>query len=122
MKINSFEDLEVYQLSIQFTRDIYKIVKTLPFSEKFNIANQLIRAAASIGANIAEGFGRNSTKEFVKFLYIARGSLLETRHFLILAKELDYIEETDFARLRTKNDNLGVKLNNLIKSLSKKIS
>lgn len=121
MSIKTFEDLEVYQLSIQFTKDIYQMVKELPINERFNISDQLIRAAASIGANIAEGFGRNSTKEFVKFLYNARGSLLETRHFLNLSKELGYIQEIDYEKLKRKNNTLGIKLNNLINALNKKL-
>ena len=122
MNIKSFEDLEVYQLSLIFTKNIYQFVKDLPSAEKYNISDQLIRAASSIGANIAEGFGRHSTKEFVKFLYNARGSLLETRHFITLAQELGYSNETYFKCLKKENDILGIKLNNLISALSKKIT
>jgi four helix bundle protein len=118
VKIKKFEDLEVYQLSIQLTKAIYKTTENFPQKERFNITDQLIRASASIGANIAEGFGRDTTKEFIKYLYNARGSLMEVRHFINLSKELGYkIIDKD---LYQKINILGVKLNNLIRALKKK--
>jgi four helix bundle protein len=121
MKIKSFEDLEIYKLSIVLAKNIYEMTAKLPSKERFNIMDQLIRAVASIGANIAEGFGRNSTKEFLKFLYNARGSLLETRHFLNLARELNYLQETSYQKLRNQTDILGIKLNNFINVLKKQL-
>lgn len=100
MKIKSFEDLEVYQLSLILAKEIYKITDKLPKEEKFIIRDQLIRAVTSIGDNIAEGFGRDTTKEYIKFLYNVRGSLMEVRHFLNLCKELGYIKYSDTINLK----------------------
>ena len=119
-RIKTFEDLEVYQLSIKLAKKIYQLVQKLPRRERFNIIDQLIRAISSVGANIAEGFGRDTTKEFVKFLYNARGSLLETRHFLNLVKELNYVKNNDLENIFYDCNILGIKLNNLIKALKNK--
>ena len=120
MKIKTFEDLEVYQLSIELSKLVYQIVNKLPTREKFNIINQLIRAVTSIGANIAEGFGRDTTKEFIKFLYNARGSLMEVRHFVNLLVELKYFNRNELVELYELGNRLGVKLNNLIRVLKPK--
>ena len=119
--IKSFEDLEVYQLSILLTKKIYSLVKNFPLKERFIIVDQLMRAGTSIGANIAEGFGRNTTKEFLAFLYNSRGSLMEVRHFLNLSKELGYISIDKFESITKDCNLLGVKINNLINSLKKKL-
>lgn len=122
MQIKTYEDLEVYKLSIDYTKHIYKIINGFPSREKYNIADQMMRASSSIGANVAEGFGRNTTKEFVKYLYNARGSLLETRHFTYLSMELGYLTKSEFEKLKIENNALGIKLNNLINALNKKIN
>lgn len=100
------------------TIDIYKLTDKFPGSEKYGIIDQLRRASASMGANIAEGFGRYHTKEYIKFLYISRGSLMEVWHFLILAQKVGYLE--DITEFETKINTLGVKLNNLIRAISNK--
>ena len=85
-KARDFTDLRVYQMSVILSADIYKLTENFPESERWGIIDQLRRASASIGANIAEGFGRYHQKDFAKFLYNARGSLNETRHFLMEPK------------------------------------
>ena len=119
--IKSFEDLEIYQLSILLAKDIYRLVKEFPGKEKYIIVDQLMRASTSIGANIAEGFGRHTTKEFIKFLYNSRGSLMEVRHFLNLSKDFQYISNEDFEKITQSCNILGVKINNLISKLSLKL-
>ncbi|OGD57139.1 hypothetical protein A2V71_01750 [Candidatus Berkelbacteria bacterium RBG_13_40_8] len=79
------------------------------------------RASSSIGANIAEGFGRYYKKDFIKFLYNARGSLNETRHFLILSTKLKYLEPKTLEQFEKEIKNLSVKLNNLISAIYKSI-
>jgi four helix bundle protein len=122
MVIKSFEDLEVYQLSIKITKNIYSIINSFPAKEKYNIVGQLIRASSSIGANIAEGVGRDTTKEFIKYLFNARGSLMEVRHFLNLTLELNYISNQDVNKILSDCEILGIKLNNLINALKRKIT
>jgi len=95
------------------------LTKKFPPEEKFGITNQLRKASSSVGANIAEGFGRFHKKDFIRFLYIARGSLHETRHFLILSNRLNYVSQKKLENFNIKIKNLSVKLNNLISSISK---
>ncbi|HEY9072545.1 MAG TPA: four helix bundle protein, partial [Desulfobaccales bacterium] len=77
LKSRSFRDLDVWKLSIEFVKNIYQITNKFPKSELFGLASQLRRAAISIPSNIAEGQGRNSSKEFKQFLGVAQGSLAE---------------------------------------------
>ena len=119
-KIKNFTDLEIYQKSLELTKEIYKITQTFPEAEKFGLLSQLTRSVSSVGANIAEGFGRYYRKEFVRFLYNARGSLTETLHHLIIAFEVGYISQKKLDILEQKLTVLHIKINNLISSLKKK--
>lgn len=119
MAIRNFTDLEIYQLANSLSVKVYKITSNFPSGEKFGIVNQLRRATASVGANIAESFGRYHYKDKVNFLYHARGSLLEVQHFLILSKELKFIEQKALGSLLKEITNLGVKLNNYITAITK---
>lgn len=119
-KVKEFRDLGVYQLSVQLAKEVYRTVEKLPNKENYVIKDQLLRAVNSVGANIAEGFGRYSGKEFVKFLYIARGSLMEVLHFLNVSLELNYITDKEFESFDKKIRNLGVKINNLITAIKNK--
>lgn len=92
-RIESFEQMRSWQDSTDFAVLIYHLTSRFPKSEQFGITNQLRRAAASVPANIAEGFGRKSHKEKSQFYHIAYGSLLEVKSFLYLSQKLDYIEE-----------------------------
>lgn len=98
-QLSSFEDLTVWQKSQDFAVEIYRITKTFPKDEVFAITSQLRRAASSISANIAEGFGRESKKDKLHFYTIAYGSILETKNFLYLAKRLGYIEGSQLEEL-----------------------
>ena len=89
--MNNYKDLIVWKKSVEMAVSIYKIVQTFPKSEVFALSTQLQRSSASIAANIAEGAGRNSDKEFVHFLSIALGSLYETETHLIIAQRVGYI-------------------------------
>ena len=92
-KIESFEQLTVWQQSIEFCVLIYKNTDNFPKSEQFGLTNQLRRASSSISANIAEGFGRRSKNDKLHFYTIAYGSLLEVKSFLYLAQKLDYLND-----------------------------
>lgn len=119
-KIKSFEDLDIWKLSHSLTLEIYKIVKTFPKSEDYILTKQIIRSAQSIPANIAEGMGRFSKKEFLQFLIISRGSVEETKYHLILAKDLGYLNDNLFAELKNNYTILGKKINSLISSIKSK--
>lgn len=91
LKSRSFRDLDVWKLSIEFVKNIYQITNKFPKSELFGLASQLRRAAISIPSNIAEGQGRNSSKEFKQFLGVAQGSLAEVETQLIISNEIKYL-------------------------------
>lgn len=91
--VTKFEDLEVWQESQLFAVEIYHITRSFPKEEIYGITSQIRRAAASISANIAEGFGRHTNNDKLHFYTIAYGSLLEVKNFLYLAQKLEYIDE-----------------------------
>lgn len=88
--VRSFEDLVVWQKSQELAVVVYQTSRSFPDSELFGITNQLRRAASSISANIAEGFGRSGHKDKLHFMSIAYGSLLETKNFIYLCEKLGY--------------------------------
>jgi len=110
----NFTDLNIWQKSHQLAISIYKITKTFPKSEIFGITSQLQRAATSISANIAEGFGRKGNKEFVQFLHLSKGSLYETQNFLILCQDIGYIEKIKVKTLLDEYEILAKMLNSFI--------
>lgn len=91
MQSSDYRDLKVWQKGMEMVLAVYKIAATLPDEEKFGLANQMKRAAVSVPSNIAEGHGRNSNKEFIKFLYISRGSLLELETQIEICFRLGFI-------------------------------
>jgi len=114
----NFENLEVYKLANELVKEIYNLSKKFPRSEDFILTAQLKRAAISVILNIAEGSSR-AKKEFARFVEIALGSLIEVKTCCILAKNLEYITQSDFSQIITKIDELFFKLLNLKKYLKK---
>lgn len=112
-----WRDLEVWQRAHVLVLKIYKRAATFPPEERFRLANQLCRAAISVPANIVEGQSRQTTKEYLQFLYNARGSVEETRYHLLLAKDLGYLKEDDYNALETEYEIVSKMLNRLIQSL-----
>jgi len=100
MKVKGYEDLTVWQRSIDLTAEIYQLVKKLPKEEMYELSSQMRRSAVSIASNIAEGQARKSTKEFTNFLSIAQGSKAELETQLIICNRLNYLtkDETETAR------------------------
>jgi len=105
-----FETLDIYKLANNFVLEVYKLVKKFPQEELFGLSSQLKRAAISIVLNIAEGSGRNTKKDFAKFISQSIGSLLETKACLILAGKLNYISQEDFKKALPTLDKLFFKL------------
>jgi four helix bundle protein len=114
-KTQSFEDLIVWQEAMELAVSIYKTSKNFPASEQFAITSQGRRSAASVSANIAEGFGRQSQKEKLQFFSIAYGSLLETKSFLYLAEKLKYINKENLDIFLEKITMLQRQMNSLTK-------
>lgn len=113
-KINSFEQLTTWQDSLNISVDIYRITENLPPHEQFGITNQIRRAATSVSANIAEGFGRAGKKEKLQFYSIAYGSLLEVKSFLYLCQKLKYCQDKDVELLVTKITTLQKRINTML--------
>lgn len=113
MYIYSFEKLEVWNESKEFTKSIYKLTSTFPDSEKFGLVSQLRRASVSICSNIAEGSARKSFKDKAHFTTMAFSSTVEVLNQLILSFELDFIIENDYLKLRQDIESVTNKLNGL---------
>ncbi|MFB3094686.1 MAG: four helix bundle protein [Candidatus Acidiferrales bacterium] len=96
MKIKSFEDLEVWRKAHELTLLIYRLTRAFPPDERFGLISQLRRASSSVAANIAEGYGRRTTKELLRSLRIANGEAEETRYFSLLSKDLSYMNAQEF--------------------------
>ncbi len=115
----NFENLEVYELANDFALKIYKIAKNFPKEELFGLTSQIKRAATSVVLNIVEGSGRNSKKDFARFISQAIGSLLEVKAVLTLAVKLEYISRETAEELFLLIDKLFFKLIAFKKSLIK---
>ena len=116
----SFKDLRVWQESMKFAVEIYRVTSAFPRHELYGLSQQLRRAAVSVPSNIAEGKGHRSDREFGHFLLHARGSLLEVQTQVMIAQELQYLESGDAKRLLALADTIGRSLNSLINSLGEK--
>jgi four helix bundle protein len=121
VKINRFSDLTVWQRAHELTLETYRLSERFPRSEQFGIVSQVRRAAASVSANIAEGFGRRTTKELLRCLQISRGELEETRYFLILSRDLGFITAGEFESMNGRCDSVGQLINALGRSLKERL-
>lgn len=109
------KDLEVWQKAIAFVTDIYNQTSSFPKEEMYGLVSQLRRSAVSIPSNIAEGAARQSNKEYIQFLYVSLGSLMELDTQLIIAKNINFISEESLIVLQLKMEEIGKMLNGLIK-------
>lgn len=121
MKIEKFTDLTVWQKAHEVTLLVYRVTEAFPDRERFGIVAQIRRSAASVPANIAEGFGRRTTRELLRSLQIARGETEETRYFSILSRDLGYLKQDDFNRLAEGCDSVGRLMNALMTSLKQRL-
>lgn len=110
-------NLEVWKLAHQLTIDVYKITQNFPKSEQFGLVSQVRRSVSSVPTNIIEGQARQYKKEFIQFLYIAKGSLEETNYHLFLSKDLGYISEEQYNLLLEMCVRIKMMLYKLIKSM-----
>ncbi|MGC9338048.1 MAG: four helix bundle protein [Candidatus Cloacimonadia bacterium] len=116
-EIKTHEDLDVWKGAIDFVTNIYRETNKFPKSERYGLTNQIRRASVSIPSNIAEGASRNSTKDYLHFLYIALGSISEVETQLQIAKNLDYLKSDNLLK---DIKNIKGKLINLIGSLKRR--
>ena len=117
---NIFETLKVYHEAHLLVIEIYKATKSFPRHELFGLVGQIRRASISVGANIVEGNSRNHKKEFIQFLYLSNGSLEEVKYYLILSKDLGYLNESQYKDLQDKAENISKIINGLIRYLKSK--
>ncbi|MFS4415420.1 four helix bundle protein [Maribacter sp. 2307ULW6-5] len=115
--IKSHKDLKVWQASMDFVVQVYKLSDDFPKHEVYGLSSQIRRAAVSIPSNLAEGAGRKSNKEFMRFLYISLGSLSEVETQLEIARRLNYISEDYFKNNEPSIFFIRKMLSGLIKSL-----
>ena len=119
MNFKSFEEIESWKKARVFNKLIYNITQQENFSKDYGLKDQIRRASVSISSNIAEGFERNTDKEFVYFLYVAKASAGEVRSQLYLANDLEYINNEDFLQLKNQVVEISKLIGGLIKYLKK---
>jgi len=122
MTIRSYKDLMVWQKSIDLIDDIYRLCRSFPKSETYGLSSQLQRAAVSVAANIAEGSGRDSTKEFIHHLSFSLGSLAEVETYLVVSVRLEYAVKVVITKLESKCDEIGKMIRSLQKALRKRLN
>jgi four helix bundle protein len=113
----SHRDLKVWQIGLDLTETLYRVTASWPNDERFGLVSQVRRAAVSVPANIAEGAGRRTSGEFAHFIGIARGSLAELETLLIIARRLDYVDESVHRALFDELSELGRMATGLLRSL-----
>ncbi|MFY7991069.1 MAG: four helix bundle protein [Fluviicola sp.] len=121
MSINSYKELLIWQKGIDLAVDVYSLTRDFPETEKFALSSQIKRSASSISANIAEGYGRQSSKSYSQFIKISRGSLFELETHLILADRLNFIADSElYDKIKNQILEEGKMLNSFIKKLDDK--
>ena len=106
--MNSYESLRIWQKAMEMVIEVYRIVSKFPNEEKFGLISQIKRSAVSIPSNIAEGAGRNSKKEFIRFLSVANGSSCELETQIRIAYELDFIVKKDLDKMLENSKDSGI--------------
>ena len=116
--VNSYRDLLVWQKAMSLVTEVYKITQSFPTSEVYALTGQIRRSAISIPSNIAEGYGRNSTNDYKRFLQIAVGSLFELQTQIEIALNLNYFSKDIFDDFFEKTKELDRMLLSLIKKIN----
>jgi len=121
VKLKSYRELEAWQKGHELTLMVFRMTDRFPRTDQYGIVSQVRRSASSVPANIAEGFGRGTTKEFLRSLQIARGELEETRYFMLLSRDLGRTTQEEFNRIESLCDSTGRLMNALGSSLRKRM-
>ncbi|MFO7882020.1 MAG: four helix bundle protein [Kosmotogaceae bacterium] len=116
----SYKDLQVWEKSMNLVARIYEITEDFPQNELYGLTSQIRRAAISVPSNIAEGNGRGHSKEFIQYLYLARGSLMELITLIEISYRLGFLKEETNNELKEKCKSINMMLYKLIKSLKDK--
>jgi four helix bundle protein len=122
MAIESYRDLIVWKEGIRLTLDIYNLTTEFPPNERYGLVSQMRRSAVSVPSNIAEGHARTSTKEYIRHISIALGSLAELETQLVLSREIGFLKNEPANQVLENTDRLGKQLRSLIKSLNSRLN
>lgn len=117
--IQNYKELVVWQQAVALTTELYKLTARFPDTERYGLTSQIRRATTSIAANIAEGWGRGSRGEYIQFLTVARGSLMELETHLIVACNLHFLKPEEFGSVAKPVKDIEKMLNRLIAVLRK---
>ena len=115
--VRNYKELEVWKKSVAITTEIYRLSSSFPNTERYGLSSQVRKAAVSVAANTAEGWGRGSVGEYIQFLTIARGSLMELETYLIISCNLELIGSDVLGALSNEIEEIGKMLNGLIGAL-----
>jgi four helix bundle protein len=122
MALKHYRELIVWQKAVELVVVIYRITTKFPHAELYGLTSQIRRAAISIPSNIAEGQGRNTTRDFIHFLSIAHGSLKEMETQVIISQRLGFIEDKETSSIIESTNEIGRLISGLSKALKKKSS
>jgi len=115
--LKNYKELKVWQKSYGLCLEIYRITAKFPKEEKYGLSSQIRRSVVSVPSNIAEGYGRKTTMDYIRMLYIAYGSVCELETQILLAGDLDFIEKGELVTL---NKNIG-EIERMLKALIKSL-
>lgn len=118
--LKNYKELSVWQKSYKLCLHIYKVTKRFPKDEMYGLTSQIRRSTVSIPSNIAEGYGRKTTLEYVRFLYIAYGSVCELETQIMISGDLGYVEKDRLQEIRDEIGDIERMLKAMIKSLENK--
>lgn len=107
MEVRSYRDLMVWKKAMDLADAVYRLTRQMPKQEEYRIASQMIRASTSVPANIAEGHGRGTRKDYAHFVSIARGSLFELETFVLLVQHLKIAEDEQCAGILEQSDEVS---------------
>jgi four helix bundle protein len=116
--MRDFKELKVWDKAHQWVLEVYRVTGSFPTEERFSLIAQLRRSAASVPTNIAEGCGRDSQREFARFLSIAAGSACEAEYHLLLARDLGYLDEATHRELDQNVNEVKRMLNTFVQRLT----
>jgi len=116
-EISGYQDLVAWRKAFQFGLQVYRVTADFPPDERFGLVSQLRRGAVALASNIAEGYGRGSQQDYVRFLRVTRGALYEMETQLLFALELSYISEEIYEETKSQLDECGRVLGGLLRSL-----
>jgi four helix bundle protein len=121
MENKTYKDLNVWQVAMELVVETYRLTRMWPDAERYGLISQAQRSSVSVPANIAEGYGRGHTAEYLHHLFMARGSLLELETHLEVAKRLTYVTPETLTNAQTLLARVGMMLNKLIQALKAKV-